>query len=121
MGFDLSEKKVRRAGLDYWPHLDLTILKHWSPADCPNRFFLFTKNAKKSVFDVKFKKDDWLIFGAEPTGLPPAMLEQYEEHCLKLPQYGPVRSQNLSNAVSAACYLALKDLNQEGQIVQTQD
>lgn len=109
MSFALDEKKVRRAGLDYWPHLDLTVLKSWRPEDCPGRLFLFSKRAQRSIFDVRFEKGDWLAFGSEDTGLPAEFLGDVG-NTVRLPQYGPVRSHNLSNAVAAAAYLALKDI-----------
>ncbi|MBF0245239.1 MAG: tRNA (cytidine(34)-2'-O)-methyltransferase [Planctomycetes bacterium] len=116
LGFELSEKQVRRAGLDYWPHLDLVVHDSWSPESCPGRFFLFSKKAQRSAFDVEYRSGDWLVFGSETTGLPKDMLANHETHALALPQYGPVRSQNLSNAVSAACYLALRDLQRQGVV-----
>jgi tRNA (cytidine/uridine-2'-O-)-methyltransferase len=106
--FDLDEKKVRRAGLDYWPHLDLTVHDQWSPNR--ERCYLFSKKAKQSVFDLNFKPGDFLVFGCETQGLPEEWMEENPDKMLSLPQFGPVRSQNLSNAVSAVVYLGLKNL-----------
>lgn len=108
LGFDLDEKKVRRAGLDYWPHLDLTLHDSWDPGK--SRSFFFSKKAKKSVFDVEFEQGDYLVFGCETQGLPEEWIEKHPDRALSLPQFGPVRSQNLSNAVSAVVYLGLKNL-----------
>lgn len=110
LGFDLEEKKVRRAGLDYWSHLDLKVHREWCPSDCTSRRFLFTKKAERSIFDMTFKLDDWFIFGSETKGLPDEMLNEEKDHLVRLPQFGEVRSQNLANTVSAAVYLALKDV-----------
>ena len=107
LGFSLDEKKVRRAGLDYWEHLNLQVEEEWVPR---KRFFLFTKKAEKSVFDLDFQVGDQLIFGPESRGLPEEWLDQNPDKCYSLPQYGPVRSQNLSNAVSAVVYLGLRHL-----------
>lgn len=108
LGFDLDEKKVRRAGLDYWPHLDLTLHDAWDPA--LERSFFFSKKATRSVFDLDFKQGDHLVFGCETKGLPEEWLDKYPERAVSLPHFGPVRSQNLSNAVSAVVYLGLKNL-----------
>jgi tRNA (cytidine/uridine-2'-O-)-methyltransferase len=116
LGFDLSEKAVRRAGLDYWGDLDVEVLPSWSPEDASGRFFLFSKKAEASVFDVNFQKGDTLVFGCETQGLPEDMLEDYPDHAVSFPQLGPVRSHNLSNCVSAAVYLGLKDLYGHGEL-----
>ena len=113
LGFELSEKKVRRAGLDYWPDLDLKIWPHWAPEQVTGRFFLFTKSAERCIFDVDFQRGDTLVFGCETQGLPREMIERFPEHALKLPHYGPVRSQNLSNCVAAAVYLGLNSLEKQ--------
>jgi tRNA (cytidine/uridine-2'-O-)-methyltransferase len=108
-GFELSEKKVRRAGLDYWPHLKLSEYDAWEPKT--NRTFLFSKKATKSIFDIEFEKGDWLVFGAETTGLPSAMMETHADKCCILPMFGEIRSHNLANSVSAAAYLALNSIH----------
>lgn len=111
-GFELSEKKVRRAGLDYWPNLMLEEHEYWEPQN--QRTFLFSKFAKKSIFDVEFHKGDTLVFGAETTGLPAEMREAHQDKMLTFPMYGPIRSHNLSNTVSAAVYIALMSLHKRG-------
>ncbi len=117
LGFELSEKRVRRAGLDYWPALDLRVHPFsWSPAEIQGRFFLFTKRAPASIFAARFQRGDWLVFGSEDTGLPENILNAHSERCLSLPLYGPIRSQNLASAVAAAGYLALADLHRNGEI-----
>lgn len=110
LGFDLSEKRLRRAGLDYWSDLDLKIWPEWSPDQVDGRFFLFTKKAERSILDISFERGDTLVFGCETQGLPDEMLEKYAESTVSFPQYGPVRSQNLSNCVSAAVYMGIKDI-----------
>jgi len=115
LGFDLDEKKVRRAGLDYWPHLNLTVHDSWIPS--AQRCFLFSKKASRSVFEHEFMLGDHLVFGCETRGLPEAWFEQYPDKMLSLPQFGPVRSQNLSNAVAAVVYLGLKNLVDQNKIV----
>jgi tRNA (cytidine/uridine-2'-O-)-methyltransferase len=115
LGFDLDEKKVRRAGLDYWSDLDLKIWPTWDPQQVEGRFFLFTKKAEKSIFDVEFKAGDTMVFGCETQGLPQEMLDRYPAEQVSFPQYGPVRSHNLSNCVAAAVYLGLKDVKEAGE------
>ncbi|MBF0199324.1 MAG: tRNA (cytidine(34)-2'-O)-methyltransferase [Planctomycetes bacterium] len=113
LGFDLSEKQLRRAGLDYWQHLDVREHENWQPTDVDRTFF-FSKKATRSVFDIEFMPGDTLVFGSETKGLPDDMRFENQERCVALPHYGPVRSHNLANSVSAAVYLGLKDLHDRG-------
>jgi tRNA (cytidine/uridine-2'-O-)-methyltransferase len=115
LGFDLSEKAVRRAGLDYWKHVDMTI--HKSYADfraslTPEaRLWFFTKFAKKSLYEAKFQPGDYLIFGKETTGLSPEIhAAEPADHMLRIPMPGNdiVRSLNLAGCVHIALYEAFR-------------
>ncbi len=106
-GFNSSDKNLRRAGLDYWPFLDLEI--HDSIEDLISRFerheiAFFSKRGTQSY--LKMTKDVKLVvFGRETKGLPEPLLDQYEDRCYKIPMYHPgVRSLNLANAVSVIVY-----------------
>ena len=113
LGFELSEKKLRRAGLDYWPLVDLH--QHNTLQGCldsikPKNVWPFSTKAEKVYYEAIFSQDDVLIFGSETKGLGQEVLRQFpEEHCLTIPiaQKG-VRSLNLSNAVSIALYEAYR-------------
>lgn len=115
LGFDISEKAVRRAGLDYWKHIDLTIHKSFAdfraslPADA--RLWFFTKFAERSIYSAQFAPGDYLIFGKETTGLPKEVHEKEpKERLLRVPMPGSdiVRSLNLAGTVHIALYEALR-------------
>ena len=74
----------------------------------PKRVFYFTKKASKTLYEVKFQPGDWLVFGKETTGLDEKLLREVESQTVRIPLLGPVRSLNLSNAVSIATYEALR-------------
>ncbi|MEC7277441.1 MAG: tRNA (cytidine(34)-2'-O)-methyltransferase [Bdellovibrionota bacterium] len=106
LGFDLNEKSVRRAGLDYWKHVDLT--EHQSYEDflkkeSPKHLYFFTAHAKKSLFDAQFNENSYLVFGKESKGLPQELCP--EEASYKLPILSPhIRSLNLASCATAAAY-----------------
>jgi tRNA (cytidine/uridine-2'-O-)-methyltransferase len=117
LGFDISEKAVRRAGLDYWPYVPLSRHDSWDSylaTAAPGRVWLLTKFATKIYYDVKFEPNDALVFGSETTGLGHEFLSRYPEaQWLKIPMVCPeVRSLNLSNAVSVVLYEALRQRDQ---------
>ena len=104
LGFELSDKQVRRAGLDYWAQLTWFQHKNWDIwwEQVPNikRVYFFSTKAKKSLYEVDFLKGDWLTFGSETSGLGPKVIESYPTQLVKIPLLGPIRSFNLANAVS---------------------
>ncbi|MEI8025629.1 MAG: tRNA (cytidine(34)-2'-O)-methyltransferase [Pseudomonadota bacterium] len=118
-GFDASDKNLRRAGLDYWPFLDLEI--HDRLEDLLARFqrheiAFFSKKGNRSCFgmtqDVKL-----LIFGQETKGLPDKLLEDYEDRCFQIPMYhSGVRSLNLANAASVIVYHQIKLLEERKHV-----
>jgi tRNA (cytidine/uridine-2'-O-)-methyltransferase len=114
LGFDISDKAVKRAGLDYWENLDLREHKNYATfiegVKDPKRVFYFSKKASKSFFDVKFEKGDFLVFGKETVGLDEGLLREVEAQTVRIPLWGPIRSLNLSNAVSIVIYEAMRQL-----------
>jgi len=117
LGFDLSEKSVRRAGLDYWPYVPLSRHDSWEgylESAKPEKVWLLTKFATRVYYDVSFGPNDGLVFGSETTGLGNEFLSKYpEEQWLKIPMVCPeVRSLNLSNAVSVVLYEAIRQRDQ---------
>jgi tRNA (cytidine/uridine-2'-O-)-methyltransferase len=115
LGFDLGEKAVRRAGLDYWKHVDLRRFEDrhawYKKALEGSRNWFFSKKATKTFWDAKFQRGDRLIFGKETAGLPEKWLEENPEQALVLPQLSPkIRSINLACAVSAVIYEAHRQL-----------
>jgi tRNA (cytidine/uridine-2'-O-)-methyltransferase len=111
LGFSLSEHAVRRAGLDYWPLLDLhrhTDVPSFCAAHPDARLHLFSANAEQSYLETPFLPGDALVFGRESVGLPAALLEEHRERVWGIPTAGGVRSLNLSNAVAIVLYEALR-------------
>jgi len=127
LGFDISEKSIRRAGLDYWQYLTVDTYKSWEDFKAKNdgAFFYCTTKAKKSHSDAHFPKDKdiYLVFGKESKGLPEELLFDNYENCIRIPMRPIVRSLNLSNAVAIVCYEALRqldypDLSAEGKLTK---
>jgi tRNA (cytidine/uridine-2'-O-)-methyltransferase len=106
LGFEITDTRVKRAGLDYWGDLDLSYYDDFEALlqSVPDlsRMFFFTTRTQSAYYDVNFKKGDWLVFGRESDGLPPEIVEHFSKQCVKIPFPGKVRSFNLSNAVSIA-------------------
>lgn len=113
MGFVLDDKKIKRAGLDYWPHLKLTqhdsLEKFMQQHANDRKFFLTTKTNRKYT-SVKFEANDMLVFGSESKGLPVDLLQRNEAQTLTIPMPGAVRSLNVSNAVAVIAYEAFRQI-----------
>ncbi len=111
--FDLSEKAVRRAGMDYWKLLDLKVWESLDEflaanGDKKDRFFFATTKTDRPYFDVKFQKGDFLFFGGESTGLPVALMEKVPQNMITIPMGSNGRSLNLSVAVGIVLYDAIR-------------
>ncbi|MEM1029260.1 MAG: tRNA (cytidine(34)-2'-O)-methyltransferase [Myxococcota bacterium] len=113
LGFRTDEKAVRRAGLDYWPlvemhrHPDFRDFRRAHPGA---RVLLFSAVGHRSVFDADFRAGDALVFGCESVGLPPSLLDGHRETTFALPTVGEVRSLNLANAVAVVLFEAYRQL-----------
>jgi len=118
LGFTLSDAYVRRAGLDYWPHLRLSVHDNWEAylsAAKPERLLFLSTHGERSLYDERFRPGDTLVFGCESAGLPPPFYERYRESLLRIPMPGPnARSINLANAVSIAAYEAYRQISAMG-------
>lgn len=119
LGFELSEKACRRAGLDYWPRLDVhehasfgAYLKSAGPA----RLWVFTTKSPRSVFDAELRRGDHLLFGRETAGLPRDILDRFPDRCVSFPMVRNERSLNLATAVCAAAYEGVRQLRARGEI-----
>jgi tRNA (cytidine/uridine-2'-O-)-methyltransferase len=113
LGFSLSEREVRRAGLDYWEHVPLTVWPGWSQLEAAledlGEPFFFTTKATRPYWEADFGKQTVLVFGRETGGLAPTILERYPERLLKMPIVSPhVRSLNLSTTVGIALYEVMR-------------
>ena len=113
-GFELSDKRVKRAGLDYWQHLDLKIyesIEDFFEQHQDKKMAFFSSHGTKDFWDIPYENDLFLIFGKESSGLPPNITEEYKDHCYKIPILSDkIRSLNLANAVSIAVYEGLRRL-----------
>ncbi len=117
LGFSLQDRYLRRAGLDYWPHVELVVHKDlaacWasladqSPRPLAERLRLFTARGGTALFEVPFQPDDVLVFGSESRGLPAELVEAYPERRVYLPIRPVIRSLNLANVVAVGLFTAL--------------
>lgn len=114
LGFEISDKRVKRSGLDYWPHVRLTEYASWDAflearAPGADQLFLFEEFGARSFYEPEYPEDAFLVFGQETKGIPQAILERHADRLFKLPMRSQViRSLNLANTVSAAAYQALR-------------
>lgn len=114
LGFEISDKRVKRSGLDYWPHVRLTEYASWDAflaARQPrvDQIFLFEEFGARSFYEPDYPEDAFLVFGQETKGIPQPILERHPDRLFKLPMRSQViRSLNLANTVSAAAYQALR-------------
>ena len=117
LGFDISEKAVRRAGLDYWSLVDVRDYENledfFSKNDVRQMWCLSTK-APRCYTEARFVDGCYLFFGKETKGLPESFLEEHAECCVRLPMVSQARSLNLSNSVAITVYEALRQLNFPG-------
>ncbi len=124
LGFEVTDKYLKRAGLDYWHLVEISYYDSFDElqAQYPDgRFFFFTTKGRHRHSDVRFQEGDFLVFGKETKGLPEELLMQHEETCLRIPMFSKARSLNLSNSVAVALYEALRqndypDLLEEGEL-----
>ena len=114
LGFLLSSPKLKRAGLDYWPHVDLRVHDTWEAfleALPPGAgVFAFSARGRVDLYQARFQEGDYLLFGPEARGLPPEVLSRFPS--LFIPMPGPVRSLNLAVAVGVAAYEAYRQLRE---------
>ncbi len=112
LGFDISDRRLKRAGLDYWPHLTFThhasYSDWWQRVKDPSRVFLFTTKSNKNFSEVQFQAGDWLVFGKETKGLDESLLKEFPNQCLTIPMVGPIRSLNLATSVAVVLFEAFR-------------
>ena len=111
LGFSLDDRNLRRAGLDYWPHLKLYLYDSFEDFLRKNpgaRIFMATTKAHQTYTEVQYGPDDFIMFGKETAGIPEEILVDHEESCIRIPMNESIRSLNLSNAVAIVLYEALR-------------
>lgn len=114
LGFELDDKRVKRAGLDYWQHLSLRIYENEHEFFYTHRskkFVFFSSHGDKEYWSIPYEDDMFLIFGKESIGLSKELTEKNQEHLYKIPLYSPhIRSLNLANSVGIIVYEGLRQL-----------
>ncbi len=124
MGFQITEKQVKRAGLDYWDKLDYEIYDGYADFLSKNphaKIYMATTKAKQVYSDISFEEDCYIMFGRESAGIPEELLVENQENTMRIPMFGDIRSLNLSNSVAIVLYEALRqqgfrNLNTKGEL-----
>lgn len=114
LGFRLNEKEIKRAGMDYWEHLNVTRYMNFDEFKSihPNaKIWMATTKAKHVYTEVSYGPDDFIMFGKESAGIPEEILVDYEETCIRIPMLPGIRSLNLSNSAAIVLYEALRQQN----------
>lgn len=116
LGFEISDRYLKRAGLDYWQYLDLRIYPDLEDFFQKNQgnFYFFTTKGKKKYCEPCFEGDVYLFFGKETRGLPEELIRDHLSHALRLPMLSRIRSLNLSNSVAIAVYEVLRQWDFDG-------
>ncbi len=111
LGFDISDRAVKRAGLDYWHLLDLRVyenLDEFLRMNGDRPLWLATTKGRRRYTEVSYEEECWLVFGRESAGLPAWLRERSPDRCIRIPMIEGARSMNLGNAVAVLCYEALR-------------
>ncbi len=117
LGFDISERAVRRAGLDYWHMVDLRVydsLDHFFAVNPRPDLWLATTKAPRDYTQATFREGCWLMFGKETAGLPEDLRTHWQDRCVRIPMRPDARSLNLANSVAVLTYEALRQLDFPG-------
>lgn len=115
LGFRVDDYYLRRAGLDYWEHLEWEVVDDWTML-CErlagHRFWYTSKTATRPYTEIAYERGDVIVFGCETKGLPPSLLSENAERALKIPIRSAVRSLNLSNSAAIILYEAVRQLGE---------
>ncbi len=126
LGFRLNEKEIKRAGMDYWEHLDVTRYINFEDFLEKNpdaKIYMATTKAPNVYTEVNYEPDCYIMFGKESAGIPEEILVNHKEDCIRIPMLGEIRSLNLSNSVAIVLYEALRQnhfdhMRLEGQLTK---
>lgn len=125
LGFQMGEKEIRRAGLDYWSKLDVRRYTNYEEflekniKTNPNaKLWMATTKAKHVYSQVQYGPDDYIMFGKESAGIPEEILVENEEYCIRIPMLDDIRSLNLSNSVAVVLYEALRQNQFAGMLME---
>lgn len=128
LGFRLDEKSIRRAGMDYWPLLEVHRYMNFEEFQTIHpgaKIWMATTKARRVYTEAAYGPDDYIMFGKESAGIPEEILVEHEESCIRIPMLDSIRSLNLSNSVAIVLYEALRQngfagMQQEGQLHRLQ-
>lgn len=121
LGFKINEKALKRAGLDYWNKLDVTVYSDFQDFLDKNpgaKIYMATTKAPKVYTEVSYEPDCFIMFGKESAGIPEEILLENQETCVRIPMWGDIRSLNLSNSVAIVLYEALRQNGFEQMTLQ---
>ncbi len=121
LGFSLSEKALKRAGMDYWKNLDVTVYEDYEDFLRKNpgaKIYYATTKAPNVYTDVTYEPDCYIMFGRESGGIPEDILVNNQETCVRIPMNPEIRSLNLANSAAVVLYEALRQNNFEGMELQ---
>ena len=119
----MDDKKLKRAGLDYWKYLDVRYYENFEDFKDKNpnaKIFMATTKSKQIYTEVEYHEDDYIMFGKESAGIPEEILLDYKDTSIRIPMYSDLRSLNLSNSVAIILYEALRQQNFKGMTTQGQ-
>lgn len=124
LGFSINEKALKRAGLDYWEHLDVTVYESFDDFVMKNpdvKIYMATTKSKQTYADVTYEDGCFIMFGKESAGIPEEILLNYKDTAIRIPMLPNIRSLNLSNSAAIVAYEALrqqgfKEFQMEGQL-----
>ena len=112
LGFAIGDRELKRAGLDYWKDVRVTVWEAFAELQAAQsadaRYFFLTTKTERAYWDARFQDGDFLVFGRETRGLPEPLLKQHAERCLTIPMSGSTRSLNLATAVGIVLYEAVR-------------
>lgn len=114
LGFDISDRAVKRAGLDYWSMVDISVYENvdeFFEKNGDNNIWLATTKAPRSYVEAEFTDGCYILFGKETAGLPKDLREKYYDRCIRIPMRQDARSLNLANSAAVLCYEALRQQN----------
>ncbi|MCI8923215.1 MAG: tRNA (cytidine(34)-2'-O)-methyltransferase [Lachnospiraceae bacterium] len=117
LGFRLNEKDIKRAGMDYWEHLQVQRyinFEEFKKTHPDAKIWMATTKAKLTYTDVNYGPDDFIMFGKESAGIPEEILVDHADTCIRIPMLSKIRSLNLSNSVAIVLYEALRQQNFNG-------
>lgn len=121
LGFQINDKMLKRAGLDYWDKLDVVIYDNYEDFLNKNpgaKIYMATTKAPKAYTHVSYEPDCYIMFGKESAGIPEHILLENQENCVRIPMVGDIRSLNLSNSVAIMLFEALRQNNFENMNLQ---